>query len=225
MIPRELKVLFFILLSIPLQISGWFYRAFLAPKSGNRTLVRVQLGPGKRNYLDSWINVDANFISAKTDCVADFRRKLPFQDESVDAFYSINVIEHIPNLDFHFREMHRCLKPGGIIRVGGPCGDSCIRKFLDGDLEWFGVFPDRRSSVGGRLSNYLMMRGEHLHLLTSSYLNELSSMAGFTNMRVCRPVDESHYEELFSPAMSTERESSPWMPHSFLIEAVKVKVA
>lgn len=218
MISRELKIVFYILLSIPLALSGWLYRVFLAPRKG---FIKVQLGPGKRNYLTGWINVDANFITAKTDCIADFRRKLPFHDNSLDCIYSINVLEHIPDIDFHFREMYRCLKPGGVIRVGGPNGDSHFRKYLEGDVEWFSTFPDRRESVGGRLSNYLMMRGEHLHILTKSFLQEVSEAAGFREMKVCCPVYETNFGDLFAPAIATEYESTPEIPKHFLIEAIK----
>jgi predicted SAM-dependent methyltransferase len=213
-----LKILFYILLSIPLMLLGWFYRVFLSPRHG---FVRVQIGPGKRKYLEGWINVDANFISAKTDCISDFRRKLPFRDCTVDAFYSINVLEHIPDIDFHFRELHRCLKPGGSIRVGGPNGDSHMRKYFEGDLEWFSVFPDRRESVGGRLSNYLMMRGEHLHILTPSFLQEVSEAAGFKEMKVCCPQFETTFGDLFAAAIATEAEVTPKTPKHFLIEATK----
>lgn len=36
------------------------------------------------------------------------------------------MIERLPNLDFHSREMYRCLVPGGSIRVGEPHGDNAI---------------------------------------------------------------------------------------------------
>jgi len=218
MIPRELKVIFYVVLSIPLAFSGWIYRLFFAPRRGT---VKVQLGPGKRNYLRGWINVDANFITAKVDCIADFRRKLPFHDNSVDCIYSMNVIEHIPDIDFHFKELYRCLKPGGVIRVGGPNGDSHIQKFLEGDLEGFSIFPDRRESIGGRFSNYLMCRGEHLHILTRSFLQEVSENAGFREMKVCCPIFESNYGEFFAPAAATEYESTPKIPKLLVIEAIK----
>lgn len=31
----------------------------------------VQLGPGQKNYIDGWVNVDANFVTAKIDIWAD----------------------------------------------------------------------------------------------------------------------------------------------------------
>lgn len=219
MISRELKILFYILLTIPLAISGWLYRVFFAPRKGT---AMVQLGPGKRNYIKGWINVDANFISAKSDCIADFRRSLPFHDNSIDGIYSINVIEHIPDLDFHFKEVYRCLKPGGKFRIGGPNGDAHIAKFIAGDLEWFSTFPDVRNSVGGRFSNYLIMRGEHLHILTRSYVEELAGNAGFKEFAVCCPVVETTFGDFFKEAMATEsHEADPKFPKAFLVESTK----
>ena len=57
---------------------------------------------------------------------ADLNNKLPFHDNSVDAFYSHHMIEHLPDIQFHLREVYRCLKPEGVYRVGGPNGDSAI---------------------------------------------------------------------------------------------------
>lgn len=123
MIHPKLKQMFFTLSDPLMRANAWLYRSFLAPSSG---VVRVHLGPGQKNYLAGWINVDANLISAKIDVWANFAHKLPFRDNSVDVFYSHHVIEHVPDLQFHFNEMYRCLKPGGIFRVGGPNGDSAI---------------------------------------------------------------------------------------------------
>lgn len=119
MIDLGLRNAYYVLMAVPMKINGVFYRRFRAPRRGT---VKVHLGPGKEKYLDGWINVDANFFTAKADLLADLRNPLPFPDNSVDIFYSHHVIEHLPDslLPFHFAEMYRCLKPGGAFRVGGP---------------------------------------------------------------------------------------------------------
>lgn len=40
---------------------------------------------------------------------------LPFRAEVFNAIFSINVIEHIPQVDSVFEEMHRVLQPGGYL--------------------------------------------------------------------------------------------------------------
>ena len=81
----------------------------------------MRRGPGQKNYLRGWINVEANVLTAELDVWADIRNKLPFRSNSVDVFYSHHVIERLPDvlLPFHFKAMFRCLKPNGIIRFGG----------------------------------------------------------------------------------------------------------
>lgn len=40
---------------------------------------------------------------------------MPFQDKSVSAFMMIDVLHHIKDSRQFFKEMQRCLKPGGKI--------------------------------------------------------------------------------------------------------------
>jgi SAM-dependent methyltransferase len=42
-------------------------------------------------------------------------RRLPFKDGSISAILSITAFEHIHDMDVALREMHRVLKPGGIL--------------------------------------------------------------------------------------------------------------
>ena len=147
------------------------------PTAGERSR-EVQLGPGQKNYLPGWVNVDANIFTGKCDVWTDLRNPLPFRDATVNAFYSHHVIEHLPDLAFHFSEMYRCLKPGGSFRVGGPNGDAAMRKFLEGDAS---CFIDSRTGarIGGRFENFIFCRQEHLTILTYSWLEELAIAAGF----------------------------------------------
>jgi predicted SAM-dependent methyltransferase len=221
MLSRELKHLYYVAARAPMAVTNRLYRALLAPRSGT---VKVHLGPGQRNYLPGWVNVDANIFSAKADVWADLREALPFHDGTVDVIYSHHVIEHLPDslLPFHLKEMYRCLKPGGLIRIGGPNGDTAIRKFVEGDAAWFGDFPDSRRSVGGRFANFILCRGEHLTILTQSYLEELLGDAGFINTRACAPVTETSSPALIgAEVLGKESENTPEAPHTLILEARK----
>jgi predicted SAM-dependent methyltransferase len=135
--------------------------------------------------------------------------------------YSHHVIEHLPDLDGHFRDVFRCLRPGGVYRVGGPHGDNAIRKFLEADTAWFGDFPVKRSSIGGRFENFIFCGQEHLTILTHSFLEELMLLAGFENIRQCIPAQESTSLELFGDCLAKEEESDIDFPHTLILEGQK----
>ncbi len=48
--------------------------------------------------------------------------KLDFKENTFDKIYSLNVIEHIPDLEKFFSEINRVLKPGGIFILAYPLG-------------------------------------------------------------------------------------------------------
>lgn len=73
----------------------------------------VQLGSGG-NDLSEWINTNIEDI--------DITQKLPFDHNSIDAYFLEHVIEHINTAEAYrfFEEVWRTLKPGGIIRLAFP---------------------------------------------------------------------------------------------------------
>lgn len=223
MIHRDTRDLYFAVMAVPMRFTAWFYRVFFAPSKLNNRCIKVHLGPGQKGYKSGWVNVDANLITAKIDVWSDLRGKLPFRDDSVDVFYSHHVIEHLPDgrLPFHFQEMYRCLKPGGVIRIGGPHGDEAIRNFLDEKYDWFGDFPDKHESMGGRLVNFLLCGGEHFTILTKSYLMELLSASGFHQITFRHPIVDTGYHDLLTDVLAGEWESTPETPHTLMVEAVK----
>jgi SAM-dependent methyltransferase len=218
MLSRGAKAAFYAFAGPMMRINGQIYRRVRAPKAGE---LKVQLGPGRANYLEGWVNVDANMFSAKCDVWADLRNSLPFRAGTVDAFYSHHVVEHLPDIDFHFREIYRCLKQGGAYRVGGPNGDSAIAKLVENDLQWFSDFPDRRKSIGGRFENFIFCRREHLTILTYSFLHEIMTDVGFTDLRLCMPVKETYHPDYFRECLPKEHESDYTAPHTLIIEGVK----
>lgn len=218
MLSRRTKELFFQVAGPAMRMNGLIYKNLRAPRQGT---VRVHLGPGQRNYLPGWINVDANMFTAKCDVWTDLRHALPFHDGSVDAFYSHHVIEHLPSLEEHFADVMRCLKPGGYYRTGGPNGDAAIRKFSQNDTAWFGSFPDDRRSIGGRFENFIFCRREHVTILTASFLEELLQQAGFVDIKVCLPSRDTHVPGMFADCLKLESESDFENPHTLIVEARK----
>lgn len=54
------------------------------------------------------------------DVVADFERGLPFAASSIDQIYAVHVLEHIVALIPLMTEIHRVLKPTGVLHVMVP---------------------------------------------------------------------------------------------------------
>ena len=200
MLTRSVKSLFYASCQPFFWLSYIFHRCKYARKL---SVGRVHLGPGQRNYLPGWINVDANAFTGKCDIWYDLRKPLPFRSGSVEAFYSHHVIEHLPDLGFHLAEVYRCLKPGGVYRCGGPNGDAAIDRFLQKDHAWFSDFPVARQSIGGRFENFIFCKGEHLTILTESFMEELFRGAGFRQIDFIAPT-VSKQEPLFADVLSLE---------------------
>ena len=224
MLPRWVKAFYYQALALPMGANAWVYQNVFAPREG---LVRVHLGPGKRKYgkyLEGWTNVDANLFTARIDVWADFTKSVPFRDASVDAFYTHHVVEHLPDalITKHLKDIHRALKPGGVLRIGGPNGDMAIQKFKEGDLAWFPTEPDERQSIGGRFVNFLLCRGEHLTILTESYLRELLGAAGFTLIQKSEPKS-TRFPGLFDAQLLGKEylEPSAEFPNTLILEAQK----
>jgi len=223
MVPRWAKQAYYAILSPVMRANAWRHRRLGG--YGENGVVRAHLGPGQRNYLEHWVNVDANLVSCRPDIWADLRHALPFRDCSVDCIYSHHVVEHLPNLAFHFGQMYRCLKPGGVIRIAGPHGDNAMVAFSRGIHEWFDDWPDKRRSLGGRFENFIFCRGEHLTILTSSYLTELAEDAGFSNIREMQVRKTDHPELFTRDALDKELDDYPSLPRTIVIEAVKPREA
>jgi predicted SAM-dependent methyltransferase len=221
MLAGIIKRLYYLLLKYPMKFNGWFYKNFQCPASG----LKVHLGPGKANYINGWLNVDANLITAKIDLWSNLLDPLPFRPESVDIFYSHHVVEHLPDshLIVHFQEMFAALRPGGGIRIGAPHLGNACRKYIEGDHKWFSNFPDHRQSLGGRFTNFIFCRGEHLTALDQSYLGEIAEKCGFVDISFPSPVKETKLENLGinELVLSKEYESDFAVPHTVILEARK----
>lgn len=78
-------------------------------------------------------------------------------------------------------------------RVSGPNGDSEFAKFSDGSQDWFSDFPKNGSSIGGRFENFIFCSGEHLTILTESFLKVIMGEVGFVDIKLCSASKTTHY--------------------------------
>lgn len=220
MLKRWQKILFYIVASPFMGVNALIYRRIFSPKSQNTNIIKVHLGPGRKKYIPGWINVDVNKFTGKCDVWANFNNSIPFRNDSIDAVYSHHVIEHLSSIENHLKEIFRILKPGGACRLGAPNGDSAIKKFIEGDTEWFGDFPHSHQSIGGRFNNFILCANEHLHIITESYILEITKKIGFSRIHIMLPGIEfgnAHFKDV----LSKEHESDFEVPHTLIFEITK----
>jgi len=227
MLKRSHKELFYILSTPFMRLNSLFYKYFLS--RNKKKFLKLHLGPGKKNYMEGWVNIDANIFTGKSDLWLNLIYPLPFNTSSVDYCYSHHMVEHLPDLKSHFNDIFKILKPGGIYRFGGPNGDEAIKKFLDNDYKWFSnnedgtTFPDNRKSIGGRFENFIFCRNEHLTILTFSYLSEILDEIGFINIKKYLPTKETSKPEIFNQCFNYEFETDFNNPKTLIIETHKPK--
>lgn len=76
------------------------------------------------DYVSPYYSFPRYYIDFDVDLMTSAR--FPFADGTVDCFYSAHTLEHVPqeycgNL---IAEIHRCLRPGGVVRLNMPDYDK-----------------------------------------------------------------------------------------------------
>lgn len=86
----------------------------------NRNVSILELGCGKRRRYSNSVGLD-KCESSQPDVVHDLNiYPYPFQDNAFDLVVCEHVLEHLNDLVRTIEELHRILKPGGILRVEVP---------------------------------------------------------------------------------------------------------
>ncbi|MDR3579652.1 MAG: methyltransferase domain-containing protein [Oryzomonas sp.] len=69
----------------------------------------------------------------------DLTKPLPFSDNSVEAFFSSHVLEHLflNEVESLLHQMYRCLVPGGVVRVSVPDLDKIVATYRRDDPSEF----------------------------------------------------------------------------------------
>lgn len=80
--------------------------------------VALNIGSGNSKISNNVYNVDI-FAYDNVDVVCDIEN-LPFKDNSIDVVLNIAVLEHVPNPQKVVDEIHRVLKPNGVVYTSFP---------------------------------------------------------------------------------------------------------
>jgi len=95
--------------------------------------MKVNVG-GQKNRskgpFSDWVIVDIQ--DGAEVCMDITKSPLPFDNNTVDAFYSSHTLEHIPACSVHkiLKELYRCLKPKHLVRLVVPDIDKAIKWYV-----------------------------------------------------------------------------------------------
>jgi SAM-dependent methyltransferase len=93
------------------QSSG--IKTFIKAYVNNKNVIALNLGSGNRKLSDNLINIDI-FPYENVHLICDIKN-IPFADNSVDIIMNIVVLEHVADPEKVVSEIHRVLKPGGLV--------------------------------------------------------------------------------------------------------------
>jgi predicted SAM-dependent methyltransferase len=162
-----------------------------------------------------WINSD-RLTGEGIDLSCDIRHGLPIGAESLDYAVSIHALQDLPYPDVlpALRELHRVLKPAGVLRLGLPDLDRAIRAYVRKDARYFYIPDEDAASMGGKLVAQIVWYGSVRTPFTYDCIEEFLAKAGFRQVRRCRYKEtRSPYPEIVE-LDNRERES-------LFVEAVK----
>lgn len=150
---------------------------------------RLHLGCG-RNRFEGWVNIDTDRSLDTVDLVWNLAHGLPVEDSSCGLIYHEHFIEHLSVEQglFIFRECHRALRPGGVLRIATPSLDFIIERLCAGDWrnqDWL-TWPEYRFiRTRAEMLNIVFRWWGHQWLYDREELRRRLGEAGFTRIRDC----------------------------------------
>lgn len=189
--------------------------------------VRLHVGCGN-HMLPAWINVDLR----GGNLTVDIRRKLALPSGTVEAIYLAHLLEHLEYKDEALptlRELHRLLKPDGLIRVVVPDIRSFLQAYAAEDRGFFQHFERRweRAPSDTLLASFLHYAGaggfphvvdRHKFGYDAPTLEALLVEAGFRTPRICVAGDSAMDEPGLDYSWAC-RETVNGRPFSLIMEA------
>jgi len=154
------------------------------------------------------MNVDRN-AGAGVDLSCDIRDGLPVASNTFDYVVSIHALQDLPYLDLlpALSELHRVLKPGGVLRLGLPDLDKALQAYLRKDAGYFYIPDQDARSLGGKLITQIIWYGSVRTPCTYDFIEELLLKIGFRLVVRCAyKQSQSVYAEI-TTLDNRERES------------------
>lgn len=154
----------------------------------------VQIGCGGKTLL-GWLNTEYAYYP---NCVfLDMTQPLPFATGEVEFIVAEHVLANVPKWDggSFLRECHRCLKPGGILRLSTPNLTALSRLIVGDDLVGLAQALTARHSRLYRqnqpvsvcdLVNDIHYLWDHRYLYSEEELLAQLHAAGFTQIERVR---------------------------------------
>lgn len=184
----------------------------ISKKPSNNNLNKyLNLGCGAI-YIDNWTNADFyRFRKIKLDWMLDIGKKWKCDSNFWDGIFSEHTLEHLTYEASItcFKECHRTLKTGGILRLSIPNIDLYI-EHLSGKFQHkeFEQFPTKAESI-----SYVTQNFGHKSTWNPELLISLLNEIGF------KEVKQMEFFKSFNQDLCIEQEYKEW--ETMYIEAIK----
>jgi predicted SAM-dependent methyltransferase len=179
--------------------------------------------------LSGWLNADLYPVGSQIRL--DATKRFPFDDGTFDFAYSEHMIEHVPWTDAlkMLQEIHRALKPGGVLRVVTPNMEFLIALLQKEPPESSKAYLQHNRQImtpwaptadGIFVFNHFMRNWGHQFIFDAPTLRHTLEMAGFKRIEEL-PLNESSHPELSGLAAETRMPPGFLALESFVLEGVK----
>jgi len=189
----------------------WF---FTRPAIGNNDHLLLHIGCGEI-YSPEFINIDARPLPHIHLLKKHLFRFPEFKNDTVELIYMCHVLEHVKmdGLLVNLKELHRILKPGGVLRISVPDFDKIIDIYNKTNRD---IDSIRMPLMGGQDYKFNF----HYSIFNNKYLSKLLVETGFKEIREWDPYN-CLYHDFQDWASSELIINNTKYPISLNIEAVK----
>lgn len=171
------------------KLGSTFYSKNAPVLNSDRQLLHLGCGG---NYLNGFVNADYFFLrwlpwrdKSQYDWLLDFRKKMKCPDNHWDGVFSEHTIEHLHPSEclFLFRELHRTMKPGAVLRICVPGLDETLSGMDFEQTAESKVFAEKYKLVSRAHAIYhLTQNYYHLSVWDIGLFKAMLSSVGFSQI-------------------------------------------